>query len=93
MWSANPRDIALVFLSLEALVMTLIPLTLIAGLAYGIYRLRSLVREYLRLAFSYLEQAREVVERASHAITEPFIRVRSTLRMIQVLFQNVAWFT
>ncbi len=93
MWSANPRDIALIFLSLEALVMLIVPLTLITGLAYGIYRLRALVRKYLRLAFSYLEQAREAVERASHAIAEPFIRVRSTLRMIQVLFQNVAWFT
>ncbi|MBN1259830.1 MAG: hypothetical protein JXB35_04035 [Anaerolineae bacterium] len=85
---ANPRDIALIFLSLEAMVMAVIPLALLAGLAYGIYRLRGLVREYLRLAFSYAEMAREWVEEYSRKVAAPFIWFHARVRMIETILRR-----
>lgn len=83
------RDIALVFLSLEALVIALIPLALLSGLAYGVYRLIPLVRKYLRLAFSYAEQAREAVERFSKAVAQPLIWLYSTVRNVRVIIREL----
>lgn len=88
MWS-NPRDIALIFLSLQALVMSLIPLALLAGLAYGIHRLRPLVRHYLRLAFTYAEKGRAYVESFARRVAEPFIRVHSAARMTQIILRRL----
>lgn len=88
MWS-NPRDIALIFLSLQALVMALIPLALIGGLAYGIHRLRPLVRHYLRVAFSYAELLRARVESVAQRAASPFIRVHSTLRMTETVLKQI----
>ncbi len=89
MWS-NPRDIALVFLSLEAFFMALIPLALVALLAYGVYRLRLLAREYLRLAFVYAEQGRLAVERLCRQITAPFFKVYGAARMVQKILQELS---
>ncbi|MGC9357985.1 MAG: hypothetical protein ACP5GX_08965 [Anaerolineae bacterium] len=83
------RDIALIFLSLEALVAALIPLVFFSALAYGIYRLRLIVREYLRLALDYAEKAREAVEKGSKAVAKPFIWVHSKVRMLQIILQNL----
>lgn len=88
MWS-NPRDIALIFLCLQALVMALVPLLLVAGLAYGVHRLRPLVRRYLRLAFTYAELGRARVEDVTRRIAEPFIRVHSAVRMTQTVLQRL----
>ncbi len=71
------RDIALVFLSLEALIIVLIPLLLIAALTYGVYRLRLLVREYLRLAVGYAQQANDIVNDAAKSITDRFISIHT----------------
>ncbi|HOS80085.1 MAG TPA: hypothetical protein PLQ85_14300 [Anaerolineae bacterium] len=87
-WS-NPRDIALIFLSLQALVMALIPLVLLAGLAYAVHRVRPVVRRYLRLAFVYAEQGRRSVENITQRITAPFIRVHSTICMTQTILRQL----
>ena len=71
------RDIALVFLSLEALIIVLIPLILIAALAYGVYRLQLLAREYLRLALGYAQQANDVVNDVAKSITDRFISIHT----------------
>jgi len=84
-----PRDIALIFLCLQALVAGLMPLALLAGLAYGVYRLRGLVELGLRKAFVYAEMARDAVERASKAVAEPFIRVNATMRMITTILRKL----
>jgi len=85
----TPRNIALIFLSLEALAIGLAPLALISALAYGVYRLRQLVRTYWPQALFYVEQGREAVERASQSITRPFIRVYSIFSMVRALFENL----
>lgn len=84
------RDIALIFLSLEALVMAVVPLVLFAGLAYGVYRLQGLVREYLVLAQHYAQIAHEKVEEASRAIAAPLIRAHAIGRMIWTILSG-AW--
>jgi hypothetical protein len=71
------RDIALVFLSLEALIIVIIPLILIAALVYGVYRLRLLVREYLRIAVKYAQKANDAVKTYSTLITDRFISVHT----------------
>ena len=71
------RDIALVFLGLEALIIVLIPLILIAALAYGVYRLRLLVREYLRIAVGYAQQANDSVNEVAKSITDRFINIHT----------------
>jgi hypothetical protein len=83
------RDIALIFLSLEALVASLVPLALLALLVYAVHRLRGVVRDGLRVALSYAEKARLTVERASHAIAEPFIMINSKVRMVQAIVQKL----
>ncbi|MGC9400256.1 MAG: hypothetical protein ACP5HM_14130 [Anaerolineae bacterium] len=86
---ATARDIALIFLSLEALIGALIPLALLSALAYALYRLIPLVRAYLRLALSYAERLREAVDRLSRRVVAPLIWLYCTLRRIQVMFQNL----
>lgn len=83
------RDIALVFLSLEALVIALFPLALLSALAYGVYRLIPLTRKYLRAALSYAEQAREAVERFSKAVAQPLIWLYATVRRVHVMIREL----
>lgn len=81
------RDIALIFLSLEALIIALVPLIIICGLAYGVFRLTGLVRIYLRKALAYAQLAYDYVERASVAVAAPFIKVHSSVRQVTAITQ------
>ena len=71
------RDIALIFLSLEALVVSLIPLLLLSALAYGVYRLQKIAKQYLKLGQVYAQKAHAYVEQASRKVVDPFIRVHT----------------
>jgi len=79
------RDIALIILGLQAMVMVLIPLTLLGGTIYGLYRLQPLLRKYLRLAVTYAEMAQAYVERGSLAIAKPLIRAHTLGRMLTTM--------
>lgn len=83
------RDIALIFLSLEALVIALVPLAIFAGLAYGVYKLTQITRTYLQLAQSYAQKAYDVVERASIAVAEPFIRVHAASKGVTTVLERL----
>ena len=83
------RDIALIFLSLEALIIALIPLILISALAYGVYRLQGWVKIGLRTALAYARMAHAYVEKASRAVAEPFIRVQATTQMVSTIISNL----
>jgi hypothetical protein len=67
------RDIALIFLSLEALVIALVPLAIAVGLAYGTYRLHRLVRVFLRKGQVAMQRVNDSVSRASDRLTRPLI--------------------
>ncbi len=83
------RDIALVFLSMEALVIALIPLAILSGLAYGIYRLHRLVRDYLRLAQVYAQRANDWVEDVSKQVAEPFVRMHALAAAVATVARHI----
>ncbi|MCD4738368.1 MAG: hypothetical protein K8R89_03805 [Anaerolineae bacterium] len=83
------RDIALIFLSLEALIVALFPLALLVALGYGVHRLRPLVREGLQIAFSYVEKARVAVEQASLKVAAPFIWLDSKYQLVKTIIQQL----
>jgi len=83
------RDIALVFLSLEALVIVLIPLLLISALAYGVYRLRLLIKEYLQLALVYTQKANDAVNSVAKSITDRFIRIHTGAAMVSGMLNRL----
>ncbi|MGC9469671.1 MAG: hypothetical protein ACP5HS_13835 [Anaerolineae bacterium] len=80
------RDIALIFLSLQGLVIALVPLALISGLAYGIYRLHKWTRYALRQAQVYVQQAHDAVEKGSRAVAEPFYRTYAAGQAVTTVF-------
>lgn len=84
------RDIALIFLTLEAFVMALIPMVLLWGLAYGVYWLRGKVTEYLHLGQHYAQLLHETVEKYARSVTTPFIRVHTTTRMVTTILNHLA---
>lgn len=83
------RDIALIFLSLEALAIALIPLVLLSALAYGIYRLQKLAKQYLKLGQVYAQKAHAYVEKASRAVVDPFIRVHTKTQMATTMVERL----
>lgn len=83
------RDIALIFLSIQALVISLIPLVLIGGLAYGIYRLNGWVRTYLQKAQVYVQMGHDWVERTTDAIAAPMIKVEATASAATTMFHTL----
>lgn len=83
------RDIALIFLSLEALVIAFIPMVLIAGLAYGVFRLHRWARTSLQLAQVYVQKASDFVDEWAVKIAEPFIAIHMTATRIGAMFEKV----
>lgn len=83
------RDIALIFLSLEALIIALVPLAILSGLAYGVYKLAQVARVYLQLAQVYAQKLHDYVERASSAVAEPFIRVNAAVQGAAMIAQKL----
>lgn len=83
------RDIALIFLSLEALVILVIPLAFLGGLIYGVHRLRPLVKKGLRTALSYAKKAHAAVEQASLKVAAPFLWLYSNYKFITTIIQQL----
>jgi len=75
------RDIALIFLSLEALVIALLPLALLSAFAYGVYRLQKLAKQYLKLGQVYARKGHDYVEQASRKVVGPLINVHTKTQM------------
>ena len=83
------RDIALIFLSLEAFIVALFPLALLVALGYGVHRLRPLVKEGLQKALGYAEKARAAVEQVSLKIVEPFIWLYSHYQLVKTIIYQL----
>ena len=83
------RDIALIFLSLEALVIALIPMLLIGGLAYGIYYLRKMMKEYLIVGQGYAEKMRLKVEEVAKSVSDPFIQIHTKSHQVTTMLKNL----
>ncbi len=82
------RDIALIFLSLEAFIASLIPLAIFGGLAYGVYRLRVWTKNGLQTAQAYAQIAHEHVEKASRTVVEPLVRIYTTVEMVTTIIKR-----
>ncbi|MBN2392634.1 MAG: hypothetical protein JXR84_18025 [Anaerolineae bacterium] len=83
------RDIALIFLSLEALVIAVIPLALLSALAYGVYRLQKLAKQYLKLGQVYARKAHDSVEQASRKVVDPLISVHTKTQMATTMVEKL----
>ena len=83
------RDIALIFLSLQAMVIALVPLAIFGALAYGAYKLVGLSRKYLRKGQVFAQQAHYAVERASRAVAEPFIKAHAAWEAADAILQGL----
>lgn len=83
------RDIALIFLSLEAFVIAIIPLALLSALAYGIYKLRILAKQYLVLAQTYAVKLQTRVAEVSQSVARPFIQAHAKTRMATTIVKNL----
>ncbi len=82
------RDIALIFLSLQALIIALVPLAILSALAYGVYRLCGITRHYLQIAQHYTQKFHTTVERLSRSLVSPLIRAHTTERMVTTIIHN-----
>lgn len=65
------RDISLVFLIPQAILVSLVPLALVGGAAYGVYRLRPLVKRFFARARAIMATAHMRAEQASATIVAP----------------------
>ncbi len=79
------RDIALVFLSLEALALGIVPLLLVVLSIYGVHQLRQWLVRTLRALTQRLRLFNARVERGTSKVVAPFIAVRSRWRQLVVM--------
>ncbi|MEA3309234.1 MAG: hypothetical protein U9Q70_06965 [Chloroflexota bacterium] len=86
---AIARNIALIFLSLDVLIVALFPLALLVALSYGIHRLRPLVKVGLQQALGYAEKARVAVEKISLKIVAPFIWLYSKYQLVETITHHL----
>jgi hypothetical protein len=79
------RDISIIFLVAEALLLLLIPLALFGGLVYGLWWLRKHenLPTWLGVVRDYFYLAREYVELAMGVVVRPVFAIHSALATIQ----------
>lgn len=83
------RDIALIFISIQGFIMALVPLALVGGLAYGIFRLHRWLRPALQQAQVFMQQVNDKVREVSQNISAPMITARSKERMVTTIFDKL----
>ncbi len=86
---ATARDIALVFLAIEALLIGTIPFLLIAAMAYGVHRLRRWMLDALRRLAKVLSSLQVKVEGVASKIVAPLIAVRSRWHQLTVMRSHI----
>lgn len=76
------RDIALVFLALQALVAALVPLALVVALVYGMFRVIPAVRRLLLRGQEIALRAHELVEDVSCKTVSPLISLHVSVTRV-----------
>ncbi len=76
------RDIALVFLAVQALAAALVPLAFIVALAYGMFRLIPAVRRFLLRAQQSVFHVYEVVDDVANKAVSPLIALHASVAWI-----------
>ena len=78
-------DTSLVFLLIPTMAMALIPLVLLAGLAYGVIWMNQNFPAYLHQAQGAFDQVREGVRRGADKLVEPVLKFKSNIAALEVL--------
>ena len=88
------RDLSLILLAVEALVVALMPLALLGGLVYGLWWLRrhENLPSWLHLAQAYLALVRDNVKLAMRAVVKPILQVHAFLATVQRWLGAIATF-
>lgn len=73
------RDASLIFLSITAFVLSLIPLAVFGGMVYGLWWLRrhENLPNWLRLSNAYVKLAQAYIELGVAAVTRPILAIGS----------------
>nr|HID13134.1 hypothetical protein [Anaerolineae bacterium] len=79
------RDLSLIIIAVEALVLALAPLVLLGGGAYGLWYLQrhENLPSWLKVTQDYLALGRAYVERAMRATVRPILLVNSILATVR----------
>ncbi|NLE45037.1 MAG: hypothetical protein GX620_09980 [Chloroflexi bacterium] len=86
------RDVAVILLAVETLILALVPLALVGGVVYAVYWLlrRENLPSWLKLLHAYLDLARGYVELLMALIIRPIVVVNSTLATVRGWLTGIA---
>jgi len=76
---SHAADTSLIFLIIPTMIMAIIPLALIAALAYGIIWLNKNLPPYFKQAQDFMVQVRDGLRSGADKATEPVIKIKSKL--------------
>lgn len=79
-------DLSAALLIVLMMVLSVVPLLILVGIAFGLFRLYQVIPRGTRWLQQILKQVQEIVKKASSVITEPVIRIESTAAGIKEPF-------
>ena len=82
---SQPADTSLIFLLIPTMILALIPLALLAGLAYGIIAFNKMLPQYFFKAQGALRKVQDGVRIGADKLVEPVIRIESMIAALGVL--------
>ncbi len=81
-------EISTIFLIIPVLFVSIIPLALFVALAYGVTKLLGIIPPYAHLVQNYFDLGLQYVKRGADLISEPFLKARSGLAIVDTLFDK-----
>jgi len=82
---SQPADTSLIFLLIPTMIIAIIPLALLAGLAYGIITLNKILPQYFFKAHEAMRKVQDGIQIGTDKLVEPIIRLESMLAALTVL--------
>jgi len=82
---SQPADASLIFLLIPTLVIAIIPLALLAGLAYGVITLNKILPQYFFMAQEAIHKVQDGIQTGADKLVEPVIRLNSMIAALGVL--------
>jgi EamA domain-containing membrane protein RarD len=82
---SQEADTSLIFLLIPTMVMSLVPLAIFAGLAYGVIMLNKALPQYSYKAQQAMTKVRIAIRTGADKLVDPIIRFKSILAAFEVL--------
>jgi hypothetical protein len=82
---SQAADASLIFLIIPSMIMTIIPLALLAALAYGMFWMNKNLPPYFKQAQDVMLQVRDGLRSGADKLTEPVIKFKSKLASLEAL--------